>query len=108
MSDSVKKFIQDSFSFVAVFIVFSLFFFIVHAQSTTTITVGSSPYSSTLVGTKLYVNNQYESTVSVIDTTTDTVTATIPVGSSPSCSIFVGTKLYVHNQNGMRAFLLLL
>jgi uncharacterized repeat protein (TIGR02059 family) len=61
------------------------------------ISVGTNPYSSTAVGTKLYVNNKNSSTVSVINTATDTVLATIPVGDYPSSSTIVGTKLYVNN-----------
>ncbi|MGA9187790.1 MAG: PKD domain-containing protein [Methanosarcina sp.] len=39
--------------------------------------------SALIKRTKVYVSNAGEGTVSVIDTTTNTVTATVPVGSSP-------------------------
>jgi YVTN family beta-propeller protein len=48
---------------------------------------------------KVYVTNQGDNTVSVIDTATNTVTATIPVGSGPSGVAVTpdGTKVYVAN-----------
>ena len=57
-----------------------------------------NPISSTAVGNKLYVSNYTDSTVSVIDTTTDTIVSTIStVGTNPISSTAVGTKLYVNN-----------
>ncbi len=52
---------------------------------------------STLVGTKLYVSNNHSSSVTVIDTLTDTVLSTIPVGDYPEASVVVGNNLYVNN-----------
>ena len=48
-------------------------------------------------GKKVYVANNEDNTTSVIDTTTNTVTATVPVGTYPS-GVAVGpdgTKVYV-------------
>ena len=45
----------------------------------------------------MYVANYSDGTVSVIDTTTDTVTATVTVGSGPLFLASVGTKMYVAN-----------
>jgi YVTN family beta-propeller protein len=52
---------------------------------TVTIPVGSQPFgvAVSLDGSKVYVANTFSSSVSVIDTVTNTVIATIPVGSPP-------------------------
>ncbi|MDD5055604.1 MAG: YncE family protein [Candidatus Peribacteraceae bacterium] len=55
-------------------------------------------YYSVAVGTKLYVSNNQDHFVSVIDTTSDSVITTIAVGTNPLFSTAVGTKLYVNNQ----------
>ncbi|MHB8101362.1 MAG: PKD domain-containing protein [Methanosarcina sp.] len=58
------------------------------------IRIGGGPYA--------YITNEYENTVSVIDTATNTVTATIPVGSNP-IGVAVspdGTKVYAANYYG--------
>lgn len=70
-----------------------------HASYATTsvISVGSGPRYITRVSDKLYVSNANAGTVSVIDTTTDTVTATITVGTTPQISIAFGTYVYVVN-----------
>ena len=47
------------------------------------IIVENGPISSTLVGTKLYVNNSKGNSVSVIDTITNTVIDTLPVEPGP-------------------------
>ena len=49
-------------------------------------------------GTKVYVTTIHDN-VSVIDTTTNTVSATIPVGISPTAVAITpdGTKAYVNN-----------
>jgi uncharacterized repeat protein (TIGR02543 family) len=66
-----------------------------------TITVGTAPFFVAMSpdGSKLYVPNSggATGTVSVIDTSTDTVTATIPVGLAPVAVAFnpSGTKAYV-------------
>ena len=55
------------------------------------IRIGGGPYA--------YITNEYENTVSVIDTATNTVIATVNVGSTPN-GIAVspdGTKVYVTN-----------
>ena len=50
-----------------------------------TISVGANPYGIAVTpnGSKVYTPSQTNSTVSVIDTATNTVTATVTVGSSP-------------------------
>lgn len=74
-----------------------LFFLTLPANASNTITVGTGPGTSILVGTKLYVNNFNANSISVIDTTTNTGIATIPVGTNPDFASLVGTKLYVNN-----------
>jgi YVTN family beta-propeller protein len=69
---------------------------------TATIPVGNEPFgvSVTPDGSKVYVTNFASSTVSVIDTATDTVTTTIlPVSSFPAgvTANPDGTKVYVAN-----------
>ena len=64
------------------------------------IDVGTTPYSSTLVGNYLYVINSGEDSVSVVDTLTNLVTDTISVGSYPLFSVAVDTDLYVFNYIG--------
>lgn len=43
------------------------------------ISVGKYPISSTLIGTKLYVNNRDDNSISVIDTITDQIVQTVSV-----------------------------
>ncbi|MFF3684430.1 beta-propeller fold lactonase family protein, partial [Streptomyces sp. NPDC002187] len=52
-------------------------------------------------GTRVYVANGNDATVSVIDTATNTVTTTIPVGSGPTGVAVTpdGTRVYVANGN---------
>jgi len=52
-----------------------------------TITVGNRPGSAAVTpdGLHVYVTNYEDNTVSVIDTTTNTVTTTIDVGKAPGC-----------------------
>src|SRR5579875_3748684 len=64
------------------------------------VTVGPGPATSILIGTKLYVGNYNSNTVSIIDTTNNTVIGTIPVGMSPDFATLIGTKLYVNNSGG--------
>ena len=65
------------------------------------IPVGSKPTAVTVnaLGTRAYVINSLDNTVSVIDTSTNTVIATIPVGAGPTGSVLTpdGSKLYVAN-----------
>ena len=68
---------------------------------TATITVGAGPVGVAVSpdGTRAYVTNLGDDTVSVIDTATNTVTATIPVGDDP-VGVAVspdGTRAYVTN-----------
>ena len=70
---------------------------------TATITVGDNPFGVAFSpdGTKAYVANYNANTVSVINTTTNTVTATITVGVQPS-GVAVspdGTTAYVTNSD---------
>lgn len=59
--------------------------------------LGDAPVYSTLVGTKLYISNNHGSSVSVIDTESDTILSPIPVDAYPEMSVLVGNKLYVNN-----------
>ncbi len=61
------------------------------------ITVGKYPFTSVLIGTKLYVMNALEHTISVINTATDTIISTIPVGNYPEYVYYsaINNKLYV-------------
>lgn len=84
--------------------------YIVDAQTNTvvgTITAGVGPRFAAVSpnGNHLYVTNFEDSTVSVIDTSTNTVTATIEVSdlssnSSPLAISADGAQLYVVNENG--------
>jgi YVTN family beta-propeller protein len=50
---------------------------------TATIPVGQTPYGVAVTpdGSRVYIANELDGTVSVIDTATSTVTATIPIGN---------------------------
>jgi uncharacterized repeat protein (TIGR01451 family) len=66
----------------------------------TTVTVGNYPEGIAITpdGTKAYVTNYDSQTVSVIDTTTNTVTATVPSVRGENIAISPdGTKIYVEN-----------
>ena len=70
----------------------------------TTITVGTNPVAVAVTGvngSRAYVSNYSDNTVSVIDTNTNTVIKTISVGSSPRALAASpnGTRVYVANQN---------
>jgi YVTN family beta-propeller protein len=54
------------------------------AASAGAITVGNGPHYLAVMGSHVYVSNQLDNTVSVIDTPTRITVATIPVGGSPS------------------------
>jgi YVTN family beta-propeller protein len=69
----------------------------VHAANCSSIPVGNFDVSSTLVGSNLYTNNENSDTVSVVNTTTNSVSTTINVGDRPVASGLVGSKLYVMN-----------
>ena len=68
-----------------------------------TIEVGSEPTAVAFTpdGTKAYVTNSDDGTVSVIDTTTLSVTSTVPVGAWPAALAMTpdGTKVYVTNSD---------
>ena len=53
-----------------------------------------------LVGTKLYITNQTQSRVDVVDTTTDTLLPSIPLSGEPNGCIASGNKLYVFGNLG--------
>lgn len=59
------------------------------------INVGTVPFSATLVGNNLYVNNLDSGDISVIDTLNYDVVDTIDVGVGPYYSAVAGTDLYV-------------
>lgn len=62
-----------------------------------TIPVGKDPIQTISIGTKIYVNNSGDNTVSVIDTVRNTVIKTIPVGIKPLFMTFSGRTLFVIN-----------
>ncbi len=63
-----------------------------------TISVGSGPTYLTAVNGRVYVLNQSAATISVIDPSTDTVSATIAgLGTGPQNLIAAGSNLYVPN-----------
>jgi len=72
-------------------------------KATATIPVGSSPVGVTFdpKNGEVYVTNAGSNTVSVIDSSTNTVTKTIPVGTDPVGVAFDSThdKIYVTNEN---------
>jgi len=75
-----------------------------------TVAVGSNPgfVAVNPAGTRVYVTNSSDSTVSVLDTATNTVTATVPVGSDP-VGVAVnpaGTRVYVANRGSYSVFVL--
>ncbi|MDW5549607.1 PKD domain-containing protein [Methanosarcina sp.] len=55
--------------------------------------------STSSLGKYAYITNELESTLSIIDTTTNTVTATVPAGNEPAAVAVNpdGTKVYVAN-----------
>lgn len=59
---------------------------------------GDAPVYSTLVGKKLYISNNHSSSLTVVDTTNNTLLDPIPVEPYPELSLLVGYKLYVNNQ----------
>ncbi len=63
------------------------------------ILVGRVPFDLMVIGTKIYLTNQTDGTVSVIDSLTDTVNTTIQVGAIPNYSYYgiIGNKIYVTN-----------
>ena len=63
--------------------------------------VGVSPKGIVVTpdGKKVYVANYGSNTTSVIDTSTNKVTATVPVGHGPYGVSAIGTKVYVANRN---------
>jgi len=68
-----------------------------------TATAGNTPYGVAITpdGTRVYVTNYADNTVSVINTATNTAVATVPVGSGPWGVAITpqGTRVYVTNQN---------
>src|SRR5262249_6961872 len=74
------------------------------AAVTDTVTVGDAPSGVAVHGDRAYVTNS-NGTVSVIDTTTNTVVASIPVGAQSRVGVAVsadGTRAYVTtNSNGL-------
>jgi YVTN family beta-propeller protein len=68
------------------------------ALSLLTAALGFTPLHAQRIA---YVANFFDNTVSVIDTTTNTVTATIPVGEEPAAVAFLpdGSRAYVINRS---------
>lgn len=67
-----------------------------HARAYTTIPVGTGPQFGASFGTKLYVSNS-DGTVSVIDTSSDTVIDTVTTGNGPFYLSILNKKAYVGN-----------
>jgi YVTN family beta-propeller protein len=70
-----------------------------------TVTVGADPYGVAVSpdGTRVYVANGLDDTVSVIDTSTNTVTDTVTVGTNPY-GVAVspdGSRVYVTNNGAV-------
>ncbi len=67
-----------------------------------TVSVGTNPYQLVTVGSLVYVANQGSNSVSVIDSSTNTVTSTITVGAQPyGIAYNSGSKeIYVSNLKG--------
>lgn len=63
------------------------------------ISVGQKPEHILNIGTKLYVNNTLDNTISVIDVKKNAVTKTISVGENPSWMTLVDSMLIVLNSN---------
>jgi YVTN family beta-propeller protein len=80
---------------------------VTNPDSPTTISLpdGSFPYGLALSsdGTKLYAALSGINKLSVIDTTTNTVTAQIPVGNAPQAVAIVGFQAFVSNRGGRPA-----
>ena len=66
-------------------------------QLGTPITVGSGPTHVAVSDTRAYVANTTDGTVSVIDTSTNTVIATVEVGEEPGAIAVRGDRVYVAN-----------
>lgn len=63
------------------------------------ISVGQKPEHIVNTGSKLYVNNTLDNTISVIDTSKNAVTKTITVGNNPSWMTLIDSMLIVLNSN---------
>jgi len=74
----------------------ALILFLVFVSSAASATTDQGASSA---GTYAYITNEFSSTISVIDTATNTVTATVPAGYEPSGVAVTpsGTKVYVAN-----------
>lgn len=63
----------------------------------TTISVGEGPVSATVIDKNLYINNFVGNSISVIDTTTNSVVKTISVQPGPVSSTIIGNRLYINS-----------
>ncbi len=61
------------------------------------IDVGGKPVSSIFAYSKLYINNEQDNNVTVLDTNTHKILKKIEVGKKPISSILVGKNIYVNN-----------
>jgi len=62
-----------------------------------TIDVGGKPVSSVFAYSKLYINNEQDNNVTVLDTNTHKIIKKIEVGKKPISSFYVGKNIYVNN-----------
>ncbi|AKB48667.1 hypothetical protein MSKOL_2890 [Methanosarcina sp. Kolksee] len=76
----------------------ALILFLIFVSSTTS---AATEQSASYAGTYAYITDRYSDTVSVIDTSTNAVTAKVPVGNHPSGVAVspTGTKVYVVNSD---------
>ncbi|MEK7185559.1 MAG: YncE family protein, partial [Patescibacteria group bacterium] len=91
---------KKSLPFIAVFvlILFGIFSNLVSADTVlVTIPVGGGPRAFATVGSKVFVANFDDATVSVIDTANANSVSTVNVGAAPQSMVSVGSKVYVVN-----------
>lgn len=62
-----------------------------------TITVGNNPEHMVVLGSNIYVVNEADDSVSIVDSSSNSVTSTISVGDGPQYALVLGTKVYVAN-----------
>lgn len=65
------------------------------------INVGLNPLASIGSGSRVYVSNMSSSSVSIIDTNTDTLIGSVPVGQSPYYMYQIDNKVYVNNSTNL-------
>lgn len=84
-------------------LIFALIFGVVPQRTSAefvlqTINVGNQPEGMVALGSNIYVVNEGDDTVSVVDTSTLTIIDTINVGDGPQLAVVLGDKIYVSNR----------